>query len=128
LAKERGILIEKDLASNLVPYPGVLRSSALAGRYPALPGACLAPLTMGCALLKGHVTTPPEVSNFVLSSPAGAVHRLIELLNLQWLLQNRDRTDLKNPIEDLAIRVTCDHDNVARAIALRYARSRSKPA
>src|SRR5580704_10971504 len=40
------------------------------------------------------------------------IHRLIELLNLQWLLQNRDRTNLKNPIEDLAIRVTCDHDNV----------------
>jgi hypothetical protein len=40
------------------------------------------------------------------------LHRLIELLNLPWLLQNRDRTNLKNPIEDLAIRVTCDHDNV----------------
>jgi hypothetical protein len=40
------------------------------------------------------------------------LHRLIELLNLQWLLQNRDRTDLKNPIEDLAIWVTCDHDLV----------------
>ena len=48
----------------------VLRSSALAGRYPALPGACLAPLTMGCALPKGHVTTPPEVSNFVAQLPS----------------------------------------------------------
>jgi len=36
------------------------------------------------------------------------LNRLIELLNLQWLLQNRDRADLKNPIEDLAVRVTCD--------------------
>jgi hypothetical protein len=25
----------------------------------------------------------------------------MEPLNLQWLLQNRDGTDLKNPIEDL---------------------------
>src|SRR5262249_33700651 len=59
----------------------------------------------------------------LLSSPAWAVvhenlHRLIELLNLQWLLQNRDRTDLKNPIEDLAIWVTCDHDNVEVRINL----------
>ena len=59
----------------------------------------------------------------LLSSPARAVvpenlHRLIELLNLQWLLQNRDRTNLKNPIEDLAIRVTCDHDNVEVRINL----------
>jgi hypothetical protein len=34
------------------------------------------------------------------------LNRLIELLNLQWLLQNRDRADLKNPIEDLAVRYT----------------------
>jgi hypothetical protein len=59
----------------------------------------------------------------LLSSPAWAVvhenlHRLIELLNLQWLLQNRGRTDLKNPIEDLAIRVTSDHDNVEVRINL----------
>ena len=46
------------------------------------------------------------------------IHRLVELLNLQWLLQNRDRTNLKNPIEDLAIRVTCDHDNVEVRINL----------
>src|SRR5215831_19539345 len=46
------------------------------------------------------------------------LHRLIELLNLQWLLQNRDRTDLKNPIEDLAIWVACDHDNVEVRINL----------
>ena len=50
-------------------------------------------------------------------SPAWAavpenLHRLIELLNLQWLFQDRDRADLKNPIENLAIRITCDHDNV----------------
>jgi hypothetical protein len=32
------------------------------------------------------------------------LHRLIQLFNLQWLLQNRDRTDLKNPIEDLTRR------------------------
>ena len=55
----------------------------------------------------------------LLESPAWAVvpenlNRLIELLNLQWLLQNRDRADLKNPIEDLAVRVTCDHDKEAR--------------
>src|ERR1700675_2682190 len=59
----------------------------------------------------------------LLESPAWGVlpqnlHRLIELLNLQWLLQNRDRTDLKNPIEGLAIRVTCDHDNVEVRINL----------
>ena len=59
----------------------------------------------------------------LLSSPAWAVvhenlHRLIELLNLQWLLQNRDRTDLKNSIEDLAIWVACDHDNVEVRINL----------
>ena len=52
-----------------------------------------------------------------LKSPAWVVvpenlDRLIELLNLQWLLQNRDRADLKNPIEDLAVWVTCDHDDV----------------
>ena len=46
------------------------------------------------------------------------LHSLIELLNLQWLLQNRDRTDLENPIEDLTIRVTCDHDNVEVRINL----------
>ena len=46
------------------------------------------------------------------------LHRLIELLNLQWLLQNRDRTDLKNPIENLTIRVTCDHNNVEVRINL----------
>jgi hypothetical protein len=40
------------------------------------------------------------------------LHRLIELLNLKWLLEDRDRTDLKNSIEDLAIRVTSDYDNV----------------
>jgi hypothetical protein len=59
----------------------------------------------------------------LLESPAWAVvpenlNRLIELLNLQWLLQNRDRADLKNPIEDLAVRVTCDHDNVEVRINL----------
>jgi hypothetical protein len=36
------------------------------------------------------------------------LHRLIELLNLQWLLQNRDRTNLKNLIEDLAILASAD--------------------
>jgi len=46
------------------------------------------------------------------------IQRLIELLNLQWFLQNRDRTNLKNPIEDLAIWVTCDHDNVEVRINL----------
>ena len=59
----------------------------------------------------------------LLEFPAWAVvpenlNRLIELLNLQWLLQNRDRADLKNPIEDLAVRVTCDHDNVEVRINL----------
>ena len=44
--------------------------------------------------------------------------RLVELLNLQWLLQNRDRTDLKNSIENLAIGVTCNHDNVEAWINL----------
>jgi hypothetical protein len=44
----------------------------------------------------------------LLESPARTVvpenlDRLIELLNLQWLLQNRDRADLKNSIEDLAV-------------------------
>ena len=57
-----------------------------------------------------------RLRTLLLSSPAWAVvhenfHRLIQLFNLQWLLQNRDRTDLKNPIEDLTIRVTCDHNN-----------------
>jgi len=56
-------------------------------------------------------------------SPAWAavpenLNRLIELLNLQWLFQDRDRADLKNPIEDLAIRITCDHDNVEVRINL----------
>ena len=58
-------------------------------------------------------TLPPHEKprTLLLSSPdcrfvPENLHRLIELLNLQWLLQNRDRTDLKNPIEDLAIRVT----------------------
>src|SRR4029077_333764 len=46
------------------------------------------------------------------------LHRLIELLNLQWLLQNRDRTNLKNPIEDPAIWVARDHDNVEVRINL----------
>jgi hypothetical protein len=59
----------------------------------------------------------------LLNSPAGAVvpenlHRLIELLDFQWFFQNRDRTNLKNPIKDLAIRVTCDHDNVEVSINL----------
>jgi hypothetical protein len=57
------------------------------------------------------LTISPE--RVVLPLPAGPcevvmpenIHRLIELLNLQWLLQNRDRTNVKNPIEDLAIRV-----------------------
>ena len=31
-----------------------------------------------------------QLGQFVLEN----LHRLIELLNLQWLLQNRDRTDL----------------------------------
>ena len=60
----------------------------------------------------------------LLESPAWAAvpenpNRLIELLNLQWLLQNRDWTDLKNPIEDLAVRVTRDHDHVEVQINLR---------
>ena len=55
----------------------------------------------------------------LLEFPAWAVvpenlNRLIELLNLQWLLQNRDRADLKNPIEDLAVRVTCYHDHIEK--------------
>jgi hypothetical protein len=59
----------------------------------------------------------------MFNSPALAVlheqfHRLIKLLNLQRLLQNRDRTDLENPIEDLTFRVTCDHDNVEVRINL----------
>jgi hypothetical protein len=36
----------------------------------------------------------------------------------RWLLENRDRTDLKNPVEDFAIRVTCDHDDVEVRINL----------
>src|ERR1700751_1560502 len=73
---------------------------------------------MGCALyLKATLQLRQRFQILLLSSPAWVVepenlHRLIELLNLQWLLQNRDRTNLKNPIEDLAIRVTCNHDNV----------------
>jgi hypothetical protein len=59
----------------------------------------------------------------LLSSPAWRfvpenLYRLIELLNLQWLLQNRDRTDLKNPIQDFAIRITCDHDHAEVRINL----------
>src|SRR5262245_36620667 len=52
-----------------------------------------------------------RLRTLLLSSPAWAVvhenlHSLIQLFNLQWLLQNRDRADLENPIEDLTIRVT----------------------
>ena len=61
--------------------------------------------------VRGHVTTPTATRGFELCCSAlqlgrfvpENLHRLIELLNLQWLVQNRDRTDLKNPIEDLAI-------------------------
>src|ERR1700751_5273482 len=79
---------------------------------------------MGCALyLKATLQLRQRFQILLLSSPAWVVvhenvHRLIELLNLQWLLQNRDRTNLKNPIEDLAIRVTCNHDNVEVRINL----------
>jgi len=38
--------------------------------------------------------------------------RLIQLLQLQRFLENRDRTDLKNPIKHLAIRVTRSHDDI----------------
>jgi len=46
-----------------------------------------------------------KLRTLFFSSSASAVvhenlHHLIELLNLQWLFQNRDRTDVKNPIED----------------------------
>ena len=71
------------------------------------------------ATLQAH----QKLRTLLFSSPALAVvqenlHRLIKLLNLQWLLQNRDRTELKNPIEDLTIRVTCDHYNVEVRINL----------
>jgi hypothetical protein len=80
----------------------------------------------GGPYLRGHVTTSLEASSLVaqlLKFPAWAVvpenlDRPIELLNLQWLFQDRDRADLKNPIEDVAIRVTCDHDNVEAWINL----------
>src|SRR4029077_9189314 len=71
------------------------------------------------ATLQAH----QKLRTLLFSSPFLAVvqenlHRLIKLLNLQWLLQNRDRTELKNPIENLAIRVTCDHYNVEVRINL----------
>ena len=64
-----------------------------------------------------------RLRTLLLSSPAWAVvhenlHSLIQLFNLQWLLQNHDRTDLKNPIEDLTIRVTRDYDSVEIRINL----------
>src|SRR4029077_4257215 len=64
-----------------------------------------------------------QLRTLLFSSPALNVaqeylHRLIELLHLQWLLQNRDRTDLKYPIENLTIRVTCDHYNIEVRIKL----------
>src|ERR1700738_1302777 len=57
-----------------------------------------------------------EAANFTFLR--GWAKIAIKLLNLQWLLQNRDRTDLKNPIEDLTFRVTCDHYNVEVRINL----------
>ena len=44
--------------------------------------------------------------------------RLIQLLQLQRFLENRDRTDLKNPIKHLAIRVTRNHDDIELRVNL----------
>jgi hypothetical protein len=77
----------------------------------------------GWAYLEATLQLHEKPRTLLLEFPAWAVvpenlNRLIELLNLQWLLQNRDRADLKNPIEDLAVRVTCDHDHVEVRINL----------
>jgi hypothetical protein len=70
-----------------------------------------------------HVLPHQNLRAFLLCTPARTVvpenlHRLIELPNLQWLLQNSDWTNPKNPIENLAIWVTRDHDNVEVRINL----------
>jgi len=57
---------------------------------------------------------------------SGGFAKLIRILVLepgeirlgQWLLENRDRTDSKNSIEDLAIHFTCDHDYFGDRIKL----------
>ena len=59
------------------------------------------------ATLQAH----QKLRTLLFSSPVLVVvqenlHRLIKLLNFQRLFQNRDRTELKNPIEDLTIRVS----------------------
>ena len=88
-----------------------------------VPEGFVVPSYRGALYLKVTLQPRQRFQILLLSSPAWAVvhetlQRLIELLNLQWLLQNRDRTDLKNSIEDLAIWVTCDHDNVEVRINL----------
>src|SRR5258707_12578383 len=45
-------------------------------------------------------------------------YRLIELLDLERLFQNRYRTNLENPVENFAIRIACDDDHVEVGINL----------
>ena len=86
---------------------------------------CADDLIVGTQCNGRQATLRPHqrLQTLLLSSPtcrfvAENLQRLIELLNLQWLLQDRDRTNLKDPIQDFAIRVTCDHDNVEAWINL----------
>ena len=65
--------------------------------------------TGGLTYLEATLQPHEKSRTLLLESPAWAIvpenlHRLIELLNLQWLSSDRDRADLKNPIEDLAVR------------------------
>jgi hypothetical protein len=75
--------------------------------------------------MTGQATLQPHqrLRTLLPSSPACRfvaenLYRLIKLLNLQWLLQDRDRTNLKDPIQDFAIRVTCDDNDVKVRINL----------
>ena len=79
---------------------------------------------MGGLCLRGHVTTPREALNLLLEFPAWAVvpenlHRLIRAAQpFSGFFRTVTGADLKNSIEDLAIRVTCDQDNVEVRINL----------
>jgi hypothetical protein len=75
--------------------------------------------------MTGQATLQPHqrLRTLLLSSPACRfvaenLYHLIELLHLQWLLQDRDRTNLKDPIQDFAIRVACDDNDVKVRINL----------
>jgi hypothetical protein len=70
------------------------------------------------ALASPNNVAPKQALTLLWDIVPENLHGLNQLLYFQRLLQNCDRTDLKNSVKDLAVRIPCDNDNIKIRINL----------